>query len=104
MLITPGTPIFVRFPGGRDPDITIEGRVTESENGQLNADLKVVWDDSYITERHDVSGVIASNTVHPASTIHCRYLFSGTKDPYEMLARTNAQPTEGNATKANASQ
>ena len=85
LLIVPDNPIYIRLPGGRDPDITISGRVGRRGSDGLYASLNIAWDDSYITEQHRVSGQIAIGELHPSSTIHCRYVFSQSKDPYDAL-------------------
>jgi hypothetical protein len=85
VLIVPDQPVFIRLPGGRDPDITISGRVDRRGSGGLHASLNIAWDDSYITEQHEVSGKLAIGELHPSSTIQCRYVFSHSKDPYDAL-------------------
>ena len=85
LLIVPDNPIFIRLPGGRDPDITISGRVDRRGGEGLNVLLNIAWDDSYITEQHEVSGKLAIGELHPSSTIQCRYAFSHSKDPYDAL-------------------
>ena len=91
LLIVPNTPVFIRLPGGRDPDITIDGRIDRRGSEGLHASLNIAWDDSYITEQHEVSGIISIGELHPSSTIHCRYAFSRSKDPYDALDRVLAK-------------
>ncbi len=85
LLIVPNVPIFVRCPGGRDPDITVKGKVERREPGKLIGSLMVAWDDSYITEHHKIVGVLAFDEIHSASNIHSRYVFSRSEDPYIVL-------------------
>ncbi|WP_417748892.1 hypothetical protein [Rosistilla oblonga] len=91
LLVVPNTRIYVRLPGGRDPDITVDGNVARKSNGQLVASLNVAWDDSYITERHSIAGPLEIKKPHPSSTIHCRYIFSRSKDAYDALDHTLAK-------------
>ena len=79
--------MFIRCPGAHDPDITIGGKIERSGGDKLYTSLRIAWSDSYIAEQHDLSGLIARDEIHPSSTIHCRYIFSPLKDPYETLER-----------------
>lgn len=83
--IVPDHPVFLRLPGGRDPDITVSGRIERRGSEGLQGSLKIAWDDSYITEQHEVSGKLEIGELHPSSTIQCRYVFSHSKDPYDVL-------------------
>ncbi len=91
LLISPENPVFNRLPGGRDPDITVSGSVNRLGSKGLHASLNVAWDDSYITEQHELSGEIAIGERHPSSTIHCLYVFSQSKDPYDSLDQVLAE-------------
>lgn len=85
LLIVPDHPVFLRLPGGRDPDLTVSGRIERRGIEELIASLTIAWDDSYITEQHEVSGKLEIGELHPSSTIQCRYAFSHSKDPYDVL-------------------
>lgn len=86
-MVSPENPVFSRVPGRRDPDITISGSVHRLGSKGLRTSLKVAWDDSYITEKHELSGEIAIGDRHPSSTIHCLFVFSESKDTYDSLDR-----------------
>ena len=68
ILIVPDHPVFLRLPGGRDPDITVSGRIERRGSEGLHGSLKIAWDDSYITEQHEVSGKLEIGELHPSST------------------------------------
>lgn len=87
LLVTPNAPVFIRLPGAHDPDITIDGKFERRDGNELHTLLKIAWSDSYITEQHELSGLVVGNEIHRSSTIHCRYIFSHLKDPYDVLDR-----------------
>ncbi len=91
LLISPENPVFNCLPGGRDPDITIRGSVNRLGSKGLHASLNVTWDDSYITEQHELSGELAIGERHPSATIHCLYVFSKSNDPYDTLDQVFAE-------------
>lgn len=90
ILLVPDISYAVRCPSGRDPDISLIGKISCRADGSLaGSELVVRIDDTNMTHENNFAAEIALERIHPNSDACFRYIFSENADPYTVLAATS---------------
>lgn len=88
LCIVPEIQYSVRCPNNRDPDISIEGKLSYHHDGTIVGDgLTVGMDDTNQTHQNIFAGTINLDRVHPHSDPSFRYIFSADERPYLVLEK-----------------